>query len=189
MEVIKMTKAELLNHLVNEVSGCQFIGFTTRVPLKMRKGRSKATRNPYLDRVEVIKKRSLFFGWRGYEETINGRLINKGSEPIFKTQPMSGRRWLYYGKIEQSLKNGECHYVRCYTKANNTPSEEYLVDGIPATEEQIKEFTPWICETDEDYSEKQGIVGLLQDEQVFPRCLKLDSILSIRIGHKEIVIE
>lgn len=187
--VVKMTREELVNHLVNEVKGSMTIGFTTRVPLEMRKGRGKANRNPYIDRVEVIRERSLFFGWKGYEESINGRLINKGCDGAFKTQPMNGRRWLHYGKIEESINNAERRYVRCYTKAHNKVNERYLVDGIPATEEQIKEFTPWIIPKTEDYSEKQAIVGLLKDEQVFPRCLGLDTILSLRINHKTIIID
>ena len=40
-------------------------------------------------------------------------------------------------------------YIRFYTKLNNPFTEEYLVDGAPATAEQIAEFTPWISESEE----------------------------------------
>lgn len=189
MERIKMSSEQFVQYLVNEVSGSQFIGVTTRTPLTMRKGRSKANRNPYIDRVEIIKTRSLFYGWKSYEETINTRLERNDCDGDFKTQAMSGRQWLHFGKIEQSKTIPGRLYVRFYTKKDNPFTFEYLVDGVPATAEQIAEFTPWIVEEKEDYSEKQAIAGLLKDEQVFPRCPRIDNILSIRVNHTEIVIE
>jgi hypothetical protein len=189
MEKIKMSKAQFVQYLVNEVSGSQFVGVTTRTPLEMRKGRSKANRNPYIGRVEIVKTRSLFFGWLDYEKTINGRLERKGCDGEFKTEPMSGRKWLHYGKVERNKYDENRLYIRFYTKKDNPFTAVYLVDGTPATEEQIAEFTPWIVEKNEDYSAKQASAGLVNGEQVFPRCPMVDNILSIRINHTEIVLE
>ena len=140
MERMKMSKAQFVQFLVNEVSGSQMVGVTTRIPVEMRKGRSKANRNPYYGRVERVKTRSLFFGWLDYERTINNRLERKECESDFKTQPMSGRKWLHYGKVERNKYDESRLYIRFYTKLNNPFTEVYLVDGAPATAEQIAVF-------------------------------------------------
>lgn len=189
MERMKMSKAQFVQFLVNEVSGSQMVGVTTRIPVEMRKGRSKANRNPYYGRVERVKRRSLFFGWLDYERTINNRLERKECDSEFKTQPMSGRKWLHYGKVERNKYDESRLYIRFYSKLNNPFTEEYLVDGIPATAEQIAEFTPWISESEGDFSTKQASAGLMLGEQVLPRCPRLDHIVSVRVNHTEIVLE
>ena len=189
MDTIKMTRRQFLNYLINDVNGSQFIGVTTRTPLDMRKGRSKANRNPYYGRVEIVKTRSLAFGWRGYEQNINARLEREGLEPNFKTEPMSGRRWVCYNKVEQNRYNENQYYVRFYTPKDNPFTFHYLVDGIEATPQQIEEFTPWISEKEEDFSYKQSECGLTEDKMLFPRCPKVESIVSVRIKHTNIVLE
>jgi hypothetical protein len=188
MERIKMTTTQFVEYLVNDVKGSQFVGVTTRVPLEMRKGRSKANRNPYYGRVEIVKTRTLFFGWLDYEDTINNRVERNGGEGTFKTQAMYGRKWLHYGKVEQNKYDENRLYIRFYTPKDNPFTFEYLVDGVPATKEQIEEFSCWIVEKDEDYSAKQGAVGLAQGEQVFPRCPMVEHILSVRLNHTEIIL-
>lgn len=189
MERMKMTKAQFVQFLVEDFVGSQLVGVTTRTPLKMNKGRSKANKNPYLGRVEIIKSRKLFFGWLDYEDVVNGRLARKGSEKTFKTQPMFGKHWLYYGKVEQNNHDEDRLYIRFYTPKDNPYTYEYLVDGVPATQEQIDEFTPWISKESDDFNPKQALAGLMQGEQVCPRCPMLEHILSVRINHTEIVLE
>ena len=189
METIKMTRSQFVQYLINEVNGSQFIGVTTRIPVEMRKGRSKANRNPYYGRVEIVKTRSLNFGWRGYEQNINARLEREGLDPNFKTEAMNGRRWLCYNKVEQNRYNESVLYVRFYTPKDNPFTYHYLVDGQDATPQQIEEFTPWIVEKAEDYSYKQSECGLSEEEMLFPRCPKVDNIVSVRIKHTNIVLE
>jgi hypothetical protein len=189
MEKIIMTREQFVEYLTKEVEGSQFVGVTTRTQVEMRKGRSKANKNPFYGRVEMIKTRSLFFGWLDYETTINNRLVREGGESLFKTQSMSGRVWKFYGKVEQNKYNENRLYIRFYTPLNNPFTCEYLLDGIPATQEQIDEFSCWIVEPKEDYSNKQALCGLAQGKQVFPRCPALDNIVSVRINHTEIILE
>jgi hypothetical protein len=139
--------------------------------------------------VEIVKTRSLAFGWRGYEQNINARLEREGYDPTFKTEPMYGRKWVCYNKIEQNRHDEGTLYVRFYTPKDNPCTYHYLVDGILATAEQIEEFTPWIVEKTEDFSYKQSECGLSEEKMLYPRCPKVEHIVSVRINHTDIVLE
>jgi hypothetical protein len=74
--------------------------------------------------------------------------------------------------------------VRCYLDLDNQGTKEYLVDGKPATAEQLKLINEWEIK-DKDYSERQLTEGLTPDKQVYPQSVKFENIVTIEVDGVE----
>lgn len=142
------------------------------------------TNNPYFGRVtKVTRLTNVAIGY-SYENTIHNRLERFDIENAeFKSEAPKGRHWVqgYENILLQSNKDSEQYYLRTTMRRNTKASVEYLVDGRPATDEEIDAFKAFFPKT--ATSAKQAEVGLDDSEQVIVRDYKLESIQSLTLGN------
>ena len=138
--------------------------------------------NALYGRVTKAAKSSYQFGY-DYESAINRRLTAQGLEPSFKTASRPWGQWLIPNKIAEH--KGEL-YLRLYTIDSAKPEATYLVDGRPATKEEIDIidfFTPSPAP-----SNKQAAAGL-SAHQVQPREVKFSSIQAFTCGGQRHIVQ
>ena len=127
------------------------------------------------------------FGW-DYQRVVTNRISKEGGDPnAFTTQAPFGKKWVpnLYGIMLESEKEPGKFYVRSYqTKATKYRSC-YLVDGTLATPAEDAAIRS--CLRDVSHSQKQGLAGLDEDNEVMPRDYSLCNIYGLFWQAKEIV--
>lgn len=130
--------------------------------------------NPLYGRVTKIAECRYQIGYN-YESGVNRRLSAQGDKPEFKTSHRPYGKWVILNKIAEH--NGEL-YLRVYTIDNCQPSEHYLVDGRPATQEELDIIAFFTPKHAAHYSNTQAAAGLTA-HQVEPKEFKFSTIRAI----------
>lgn len=152
--------------------GCTFVSVTIASEAKMNK-----KGNPLIGRVVKISEYNCQFGYN-YENAVNNRLIKQGSNSNFEAQSLPWGEWVRGYENSIIAHKGE-YYVRFYLAKGCKAEIRYLVDGRPATAEEIgviKAFTPA-----RKPSGTQSASGLTTN-QVEPFTAKLANIYSLTIN-------
>ena len=165
---------------------CSFASLVTHTDPKLKKGgRGGVPVNPLNgNRVVKVTEQVIQLN-RDYNSGVIAKAAKTEGVDIseeWTPEPMSGRKWLpgYENLIEQAV-NGDTLYLRTYVGEGNNPVKvSYLVDGRPATEEEvaiIKEYSPA-----KSSSNKQAEAGIAEENQVIPRSYKLEGVKSLKAG-------
>ena len=131
-------------------------------------------------KVEKKTKASYLYGGN-YKERVDEALKADGSANAdFQTEGLRWGKWWIKDKV---IEHNGSFYIRTYLDRDGLPkSSEYFVDGVPATEEQLKDIKAFeICDSFCG-SKKQLEEGLSADKQVIPNNIKFENIQEIEIG-------
>lgn len=155
-----------------------FASIVAETDPKMRK-----TNNPLNGRV-VKRTTSVVQLGNNYGSAIENRTEKTtGQRAEFETEKPKGKSFLegYENLILKSDKDETQLYIRTYyNMANSDPKVEYLVDGRPATEEELETIKSFLPKT--YASKKQEDAGLVEEIQIMPRDYKLENIKEIKLG-------
>lgn len=124
--------------------------------------------------VKKVEKRSIgtySYGY-DYQSKVNEALVAEGKEAEFKAESLPWGEWETPNKI--IAHNGK-KYIRCYQQDDATTEVEYIVDGQPATDEDIKTIKQFE-QHKSGGSNKQSEAGLEQPKQVKPQNVCVDNI-------------
>ena len=152
--------------------GCTFVSVTIVSEAKMNK-----KGNPLAGRVIKIADYNCQYNFN-YENAVNNRIAKQGGNGNFEAQSLPWGEWVRGYENRIIAHKGE-YYVRFYLAKNCKAEISYLVDGRPATAEEIviiKAFTPA-----RKPSGTQSASGLTTN-QVDPFTAKLANIYSLTIN-------
>ena len=113
-----------------------------------------------------------------YENAINGRLEKAGETPDFKADKLPWGVWETPNKI---IAHKGAYYLRFYCLKGALKVDFYMVDGRPATDAEIAVIKAYNASKNTD-SVKQAEAGLIGEEQVKPRAVNMDGIMSLKCG-------
>lgn len=129
--------------------------------------------------IKNIKKLAVYNGIQfgtSYENGVTNALTRNGIDAEFKAEPMKGKVWYAYPRVEQSIKDANQYYVRfTRTKATKVTSC-YIIDGRKATEAEVEVIKSYLYAT--STSAKQTALGLADEEQKKPFSPKFESIVA-----------
>lgn len=152
--------------------GCTFVSVTIASEAKMsKKG------NPLAGRVTKIADYNCQYNF-SYENAVNNRIAKQGGNAKFEAQSLPWGEWVC-GQENRIISHKGEFYVRFYLAKGCKAEIRYLVDGMPATAEEIgviKAFTPA-----RKPSGTQSASGLTTN-QVEPFTAKLANIYSLTIN-------
>ncbi len=155
-----------------------FASIITETDPRMRK-----TNNPLNGRV-VKRTTSVIQLGNNYQSAIENRTEKlNGEKADYVAEKPKGKTFVkgYENLVLQSDKDPSQKYLRTYyNMANSDPKVEYLVDGKPATDEEletIKSFLP-----PKAPSKKQESAGLNEEVQIMPRDYKVESVVELKLG-------
>jgi hypothetical protein len=184
----KVKRQELINIL--DKSNAEKVTVCSRKELKMNK-----TNNPFYKKegrcwvpqqlVEKVSTVTYLYGGGSYEERVNEALKADGSTNVFEAKSLPWGKWWIDNKIIEH--NGQ-FYLRCYLDrdSDDKPEVQYLVDGKPATDSQLKDIDAFeIKNQDAIGSNRQTNEGLSAEKQVIPQNVKFENIVYIIIDDVE----
>lgn len=122
----------------------------------------------------VVGRVQLFYN---YENAVNNRLEQNGSERNFNAQSLAWGEWLIPNKL--IAHNGEI-YVRMYTFNGGELQTTYFVNNRPATEDEVELIKAW-KESKSRTSKTQENAGL-NENQVKPFNVNVKNILKLESG-------
>lgn len=150
------------------IKGCTFCNI-------IYKSDMKAPKKLGLGKVEKVVELNGQFDYN-YETAVNNRLEKEGKPRSFNAQTLPWGTWLYPNKVIEHTKNGETlFYVRFYCVKGHYPDVDYLVNGRPATANEVATIKAWQATLSKG-SATQTASGLVEN-QVEPRNPELDNIL------------
>lgn len=118
-----------------------------------------------------------------YGTSVNNKSERVGNGEHIEVEKPNGKSWVIPQLILKSDKDENQLYLRT-TKRKTTIAESfYLVDGRPATEQEvaiIKQFLQAPAP-----SKKQAELGIAEEDQVEVRDFKVENILAIKQGAKK----
>lgn len=158
--------------ILSLAKGCTFVSVTIVSDAKMNK-----KGNPLAGRVTKIADYNCQFGY-SYENAVNNRIAKQGGNANFEAQSLPWGEWVRGYENRIISHKGE-YYVRFYLAKGCKAEIRYLIDGRPATAEEIsiiKSFTPA-----RKPSGTQSACGLTAN-QVEPFTAKLANIYSLTIN-------
>ena len=168
MKTLSKTKESILSFFLN-FAGHSLIGLTI-----LTDARAKKTGNPY---GKILKKTRLLanIGFH-YSNSLDNQAKREGKEIDFQVQP---RRW---GKRLEACPLVEYkgnHYLEA--KVEKTFEVNYFLEnGAPIEKELVEPFLP---------KKKESSTQDELDKKIILRDIKLESILSMRIGEKNLLVE
>lgn len=160
--------------------------------------------NPYHGRViKATQYKNVAIGY-GYSQYVNAKLTRMFGKPtrthgegngnggyytdgineypIFKSQPMKGRKWIegLYSLISYSIQDHDKKYLRLTMRPNTTEKVLYFMDGILVTEQNvIHDIQSW-----EKSSKGNNIYGL--GEYIKVKDITLTNVCKIECGKHRI---
>jgi len=156
---------------------------TTGNPFYKKEGRAKAVP------INIVTKRYVAtYGFGNYKEEIEKRLRRKGIEGSYETKPQPWKEIIVPDRVCKNKNTGEFYLMYFLedmfsTHPTNAEKEvEYLVDGVPATDEQMRIIDEFEIHSSSNVK-KQEDAGLSWEEQLLPRILKFDNIISVALGN------
>lgn len=155
---------------VKASKGCQFVSVSYENEQKMNK-----KNNPYYGRVTKRVVAQMQFGY-SYENACNNRCAEGVT---FVADSLSWGVWVE-GLENKVIVYKEEYYLRLYDIHGKKAKVTYFVDGIPATEEQIAEFSQFFSKSNS--SAKQSAHGIEEERQVKPKAIKFRNIIEITIN-------
>jgi hypothetical protein len=148
---------------------------------KMNKG-TKLNRNPFLGRVF---ERTTIGGWvvgTNYSNSCQNAAERSGSEETFEAK----KSWhTYYNEFFETDKaTGTKFYLQLQKSAmtGNKTEKVYYLDGVPATESEVKEFKEWLPKSEHQQSSSQVAAGIDADHERSYILVTLANIESIEQG-------
>lgn len=168
------TSKDQLMHLLDEYQG-DIIELCTDTPVKMSKGgRKDIPLNPYYEKdVRKVKTTRYEFG-KSYTDKINEALAAEGRPAVPENHFTDKLPWGNYEIKNKVVRYKDTRYLRCYLIKDEDVDEQILVDGEPATEEQLKEMEPYLPPKKE--SRKQSDAGISAEHSVSPLLFSFDNI-------------
>lgn len=161
----------MLYEMLKSLTGCKIAHVTFLTPVSIG---VRYAANTGLSR-NVTKR------WEGevqlnysYENAVNNRLEKQGDERSFKAKSLPWGEWDMPNKT--IIHKGE-YYMRYYLFNGNKPKVEYLVDGRPATEEEVA-LIKGAKKPKE--SKRQADAGL-SENQVSAQAIMFSNILEVRV--------
>lgn len=155
--------------MLESVSGCQFgsIEYISEggIPKKVINGV-----------VTKLVKAQIQFNY-SYENAVNNRLEKQGNEGSFEADKLPWGEWLIPNKI---ITHKGSLYVRYYDYVGANKDSNWFVNGTPATDEELDKIFTYLRSKDNS-SKKQAEFGLI-DNQVKPKVVKAENIISMRVG-------
>lgn len=155
---------------VKSSKGCQFVSISYENEQKMNK-----KHNPYYGRVTKRVVAQMQFGY-SYENACNNRCAEGVT---FVADSLSWGAWVE-GFENKVIVHKEEYYLRLYDVHGKKAKVTYFVDGVPATEEQIAEFSQFISKSNP--SAKQSAHGIEEERQVKPKAIKFRNIIEFTIN-------
>ena len=155
---------------VKASKGCQFVSISYENEQKMNK-----KHNPYYGRVTKRVVAQMQFGY-SYENACNNRCAEGVT---FVADSLSWGVWVE-GLENKVIVHKEEYYLRLYDIHGKRAKVTYFVDGVPATEEQIVEFSQFFSKSNP--SAKQLAHGIEEERQVKPKAIKFSNIIEFTIN-------
>ena len=118
---------------------------------------------------KISEASNAMFGW-DYERVVKARIAREGGSPSsFKTEAPFGKSWVptLYGIALSSNSTPDVYYLRSYQCKATTYRKHYVVDGKLATPQEEAAIAQ--CLRDPTPSQKQGIAGISEENEVMPR--------------------
>lgn len=155
--------------ILESVKGCQFgaIEYISEggIPKKVINGV-----------VTKLVKAQIQFNY-SYENAVNNRLEKQGNEGSFEADKLPWGEWLIPNKI---ITHKGSLYVRYYDYVGADKNTTWFVNGKVANNEELEKIFTYLRSKD-NTSKKQAEFGLV-DNQVKPKVVKAENIISMRVG-------
>lgn len=166
-----MTQVELINQ-VKAIKGCVFahIEYYSEEKLPKKLGLGNVTKY-------VATNVQLNYG---YENAVNNRIERAGGDGNFVAGSLPFGKWETPNKIIEYKGN---YYLRFYLYDGSKPNVSYIVDGRPATKNEVDIISEYKKGLKKN-SDTQSAAGLTQN-QVKPRMVKFESITNLKCGGVE----
>lgn len=145
--------------------------------------RMRKTNNPLFGRVRKQTTVNHVVVGVSYENSVNNKSERVGGGEHIEAEKPNGKTWVIPNLILKADKDENQLYLRVTERKTTTRESFYLVDGRPATEEEvaiIKENLQGGAP-----SKKQAELGIAEEDQVVVKDYKLQNILAIKQGSKK----
>ena len=159
----------MLYNIIANLKGCQFAHIVTLTEIAIPKkwGIVGVVTKHFDGEVQINYT---------YENAVNNHLEKQGNDRTFVTTSLRWGTWEIFNKI---IAHKGAKYVRYYLcKTNNAPKVEYFVNGRPATASEIT----IIAKYDQDNVSLRQLAEGLVNNQVFPKAINFENVLSIKVG-------
>lgn len=148
---------------------------------KMNKG-NRLNRNPFLGRVF---ERTTIGGWvvgTNYSKCCQNAAERSGSEETFEGK----KSWhVYYNDFFETDKaSGTKFYLQLQksAKSGNKTEKVYYIDGVQATEEEVKMIKEWLPKSEHQQSSSQVAAGIDSEHEREYILVTLSNIENIKQG-------
>lgn len=143
----------------------------------------RKTGNPLkTNKVEKKTVGRFMFG-TSYIEQVNEALKNEGIDKKYESKPLPWGQWVEGGE-NKVIENKSKLYLRYYP-TDSIAEVNYMVDGQPATKEQLEIIKNFLPNKKSSTSSTQSEAGLSKEKQIVPLVVSFDSIKSIAINSIE----
>lgn len=144
--------------------------------------RMNKTGNPFIDRVKKVSVYKNAMLGCSYENVVNARRENEGKSADFDAQAPKGKT-IFNKFFYQSIKELSTFYLKIiFYKSQTRVESSYLVDGRPATDQEIQEIKTFMPKP----SSSAQYQGLEAEDEVKIVAPKWDNVLQIKQGDKVI---
>ena len=165
--------------MVSELKGCQFASMTYENEVKCK----VAVKKQLGVITKLVELRNIQIG-ASYENAVNNHLENIQGIPDFKSFPLPFGEWVV-GQENKLIEHKGQLYLRFYEVRNTTTKVTYNVNGVPATQSQVQLIEENLYASS-SYSNRQAEYGLTeQEDQVEPRVIRVDNILTLKTNKQE----
>lgn len=181
---MRVTQQQLIDILEN--TDVNNITLLYEAPVKMnKKGNPFFTQEgrAWIQQDSVTKRVVDTFGFGlNYTDEVNNKLKAAGAEGNYRAGEVSWADTVVPNKVIKHKGTGK-YYIKIFFSPNTGGSErtvEYLVNGQPATDEQMDIIRQFEIKTDGNVK-KQETAGLSNDNQVKIQTVAFDNIISVII--------
>lgn len=164
------------------------IELNTNTKLKMNKGgRGGVEPNPFYDKDVRKVKTSTYEIGANYLDKINEALVAEGKSPATQEEFSNKLPWGEYEVKDKVVSYNGARYLRCYPVKDADTTEEITIDGVTATEEELKVIMSYV--TEKKSSKKQEDAGISEANRVQPLLFNFDNIVYAEFGGVKYEIE
>ena len=141
----------------------------------------RKTNNPFVGRVKKISTYANAILGVDYQNCVNGRLARTGNEANYVSEAPKGKKW--YNAFFYVSLDDETFYLKIGMYKNTSVKSSYMIDGQPATDEQLAELKPFL-QVKPQGVQKQADAGLNEEEQYKIVAPKATNVVLVRLGER-----
>jgi len=145
--------------------------------------RMRKTGNPLFGRVRKQTTLNHIVVGVSYENSVNNKSERVGNGEHIESEKPNGKTWVVPNLILRADKDEKQLYLRTTLRKTTTTESFYLVDGRPATEDEVATIKEFLQGS--STSGKQAALGIAEEDQVVVRDYKVENILAIKQGSKK----